>query len=67
MSTALEPRLTELMTAFRTNEEVERVLRRELRPAEMRRLAEIRRLADDVHAERVSLAQELRAFLHEAL
>jgi hypothetical protein len=62
MSTVLEPRLTELMTAFRTNEEVERFLRRHLpRPAE------IRRLADDVHAERVSLAQELRAFLHEAV
>ena len=62
MSTGLEPRLTELMTAFRTNEEVERFLR-----CHLRRPAEIRRLADDVHAERVSLAQELRAFLHEAV
>lgn len=67
MSTALEPRFTELMTAFRTNEEVERFLRRDLRPAEMRRLPEIRRLADDVHAERVSLAGVLRAFLQEAV
>jgi hypothetical protein len=57
----IEPELTRLMSAFRTTEQVEVAIRRQ-----QKRHAALIQLADEVHAQRVQLARDLRSFLYEA-
>ena len=60
MAQPLDPHLSRLLTAFKTNESVERSVR-----FEQAGDAALVQLADEVHEQRVRLALEIRAFLHE--
>lgn len=57
--TPLEPQLTKMLAAFETSERIELALRRV-----RKRDAAIARLVEEVHAQRMQLAQDLRAFLY---
>jgi hypothetical protein len=60
--TPLEPQLTKMLAAFETSERVELALRRV-----RKRDAAIARLVEKVHAQRMQLAQDLRAFLYRGI
>jgi hypothetical protein len=62
MPTALDAELQGMIVAFRTNEQIEAVVRREQKRDEA-----LTRLADDVHAQRIQLALDIRQYLYRSV
>jgi len=61
MSEPLQPRLSLMLNAFKTNEHVERTVRRQ-----QKRDPVLIQLADEIHEQRRALAKEIRDFLYAA-
>lgn len=61
MPKPLQPRLSLMLTAFMTNENVERTVRRQ-----QKRDPALIQLADEIHEQRRELAKDIRDFLYEA-
>jgi hypothetical protein len=60
MAQPVELQISRLLTAFKTNESVERSVR-----FEQTGDAALARLADEIHEQRLALALEIRAFLYD--